>query len=312
MEAGPSTYGALLLGALFASGFSGIAGVQCIMYFKLFPGDQLSLKLLVFFVWFLDCVHTGLVWSSLWLYLITHFGSSPFADYIPETVALSVVLTAALTLIAHCLFAQRIYRLSGQNWYITGPILLLALLRLVAASVSGGEMIHLRSYTHFREKFQWLFSMGLGLSSGVDVLITVCLLFLLRRSKSHSMRLDHIIDSIVLYTLEIGGLTSAATVVSLICWIQLDNSLVFLGLHFVIGKLYANSLLATLNTREVFRRAHSAANLDMMHHRSRVLSRQITLGHTSTMRFGVSDSTNGNEVHALEVNVCKSVSYDTS
>ncbi|PPQ66350.1 hypothetical protein CVT24_007187 [Panaeolus cyanescens] len=279
MEAAPGTYGALLLGALFAAGFSGIAGVQLIMYFKLFPDDRLFLKFLVLFVWFLDCLHTGLVWSSLWLYLITHFASPAFADYIPETIALSVVLTAALTFIAHCLFAHRIFRLSG------------------------GEMIHLKSYTHFREKFQWLFSLGLGLSSGVDVLITLCLLFLLRRGKSNSLRLGHIIDSIVLYTLEIGGLTSAATVVSLICWIQLSNSLVFLGLHFVIGK-------PTLNTREVFRRAHTAATLELMQNRSRLHSGRRGMGHSSTIRFCNSDLVNAPEVHALEVNVSKSVSYD--
>jgi hypothetical protein len=33
----------------------------------------------------------------------------------------------------------------------------------------------------------------------------------------------------------------------------MSNNLIFLGLHFVIGKLYANSLLVTLNMRQTLR-----------------------------------------------------------
>jgi len=76
--------------------------------------------------------------------------------------------------------------------------------------------------------------------------------------------LHSIIDTLILYAFEIGILTSAATVASLLCWVTLNNSLIFLGLHFVIGKLYANSLLATLNSRNELRRVHEMA-LDMMH-----------------------------------------------
>ncbi|KAF5313022.1 hypothetical protein D9619_002510 [Psilocybe cf. subviscida] len=73
------------------------------------------------------------------------------------------------------------------------------------------------------------------------------------------LRLHELIDSLILYTFEIGSLTSVATVISMLCWTVLNNSLIFLGLHFVIGKLYANSLLATLNSRREFRRARTTA-----------------------------------------------------
>jgi len=39
----------------------------------------------------------------------------------------------------------------------------------------------------------------------------------------------------------------------MLCWTIIPNNLIFMGLHFVIGKLYANSLLVTLNTREITR-----------------------------------------------------------
>ncbi|PPQ77564.1 hypothetical protein CVT25_011424 [Psilocybe cyanescens] len=234
----PTTYGALLLGALFASCFSGIITSQCIVYFKLFPNDTNFLKglrcpklilttrlptLQILVVWLFDVGHTGLVWSAMWQYTIIHYGNTEYIDYIPNFFAYRIWLPCAST------------RTPG---------------------------IRLKSYVLFRKDFRWLFSLGLGFSSGADVLITVLLFFLLQGSRSKLPNLNVIIDSLILYTFEIGSLTrlagslslcmfrlykgisaSMATVASMICpyidlhqWILLDDSLIFLGLHFVIGK----------------------------------------------------------------------------
>ncbi|KAK7682503.1 hypothetical protein QCA50_014303 [Cerrena zonata] len=65
--------------------------------------------------------------------------------------------------------------------------------------------------------------------------------------------MDNIIDSITLYTVENGLLTCLTTVISLICWLMMPHNLIFLGLHFVISKLYSNTFLATLNARNGLR-----------------------------------------------------------
>ncbi|KAF8814032.1 hypothetical protein BYT27DRAFT_7180283 [Phlegmacium glaucopus] len=258
-DAHANTYGALILGALCASGLSGIVTAQSFIYSKLFPSDRKPLKCLVLFVWTLDLTHIGLVWAGIWDYFIANFGTSGHVDFIPGTIAISVVLTATLTFLAHCLFAHRIYHLSRKNKYLTMLVIALAFGRLAAATVSGIEMIHLHSYTLFRQKFLWLFTLGLSLSCAVDIMITFSLFFLLEKNRKETIMLQHVIDSLILYAFEIGSLTSAATVVSMLCWVLLNNSLIFLGLHFVIGQLYANSLLATLNSRDGIRRAYSSS-----------------------------------------------------
>ncbi|KAF8204128.1 hypothetical protein BJ912DRAFT_920071 [Pholiota molesta] len=261
------TYGALLLD-MVRFRLSGVFGVQCLLYFKCYPSDGKPLKALVadnlFLLRTLEAIHSALVWSAVWSYFIRHFGELEYIDHIPSSVALSVILTATLTFLTHCLFAQRIYHtindgermaVSEKNLWLTLPIITLAFCRLAAATVSGAEMIHLQSFARFRKHFLWLFSLGLSLSSAVDILITLSLFFLLRRRKKTSIKLSPLIDALLLYTFEIGSLTSAATVISMLCWSIIDNSLVFLGLHFVIGKLYVNSLLATLNSRQRLRKA---------------------------------------------------------
>jgi hypothetical protein len=41
-------------------------------------------------------------------------------------------------------------------------------------------------------------------------------------------------------------------------WLFMSHNLIFMGMHFAIGKLYANSLLVTLNTRNAIRRGRVA------------------------------------------------------
>lgn len=255
-------HGALLLGGLVATGLSGVVVVQAIIYFKLYPLDSPILKALVLIIWSLDLTHSGLVCAAIWNYLIKDFGFANNINVIPLSLSLTIVFTAILTFLVHCFFAHRIFLLSKRNWYLTMPILLLATFRLCSACATSGEMIQLRMFSLFKAQFQWLFSLGLALSSIVDIQITISLFILLQNSRSRSLSLNHILDSLILYTFEIGSLTCAATIVSMICWLTMGNNRIFMGLHFVIGKLYANSLLASLNTRHDLRRQrHSSRDV---------------------------------------------------
>ncbi|RDB21584.1 hypothetical protein Hypma_011247 [Hypsizygus marmoreus] len=250
----PKTFGALLLGGVFAAVLSGVVAIQVIIYYKLYPDDSPRLKLLVFFVWFLDTCHTGFVWAALWDYLIAYYGDFSRIDFIPWHLATTIAFTAVLTFAVHCFFARRILLLSHRNWFLTIGILILAVLRLISACATTGEMINLHSFTEFKAKFTWLFTLGLSLSSAVDIIITGALSFFLHTSRSGTTNLNVVIDSLIRYAFETGFLTMAGTIVSMICWVSMPGNLIFMGLHFVISKLYSNSLLVTLNMRENLRR----------------------------------------------------------
>jgi len=131
-------------------------------------------------------------------------------------------------------------------------------------------MIRLKQLSAFAKIYPgWLFTVGLSLSSGTDVIITAWLCYFLReiRARTGSTIMVQVIDALTLYTLETGGLTCTAAVASLIFWVAMPRNLIFLGLHFVIGKLYANSLLASLNTRKELwqmRRSRTAENASIL------------------------------------------------
>ncbi|KAG2052735.1 hypothetical protein BDR06DRAFT_957439 [Suillus hirtellus] len=294
----PTVYGAVLLGGFIASVLSGVITAQTVTYIKQYPNDTSITKSIVAVIWVLDSIHTGLVCTTSWIFMVQWFGDDSKIDYIPVPLAISVALTAFLTLIVHCFFAHRIHKLTHNDWRISGPITVFAFLRLVAALVSTVEMIELQTMTAFRHKVEWVFTMGLILSCVVDILVTAGLCFTLRRNRSYS-NMNRVINTIVLYTLENNALTSVAIIISMICWVTMDN-LIFLGVHFVLSKLYANSLLATLNSRK-----------QLQEERSRglgVLSNELPVAFPS--RYQSKYSKRLDPGNKLEINVERTIEYE--
>ncbi|KAI0640314.1 hypothetical protein C8Q77DRAFT_1085931 [Trametes polyzona] len=243
--------GAVLIGSLIALFLSGAVCMQVFLYCQLYPRDRLRIKLMVHRLLtscasarLLDTVHSAMAITANWQYLIVHFGDWDNMDDI--TWSTTVALTALITFLVHCFFTHRIHTLSRQNWYITTPLVALALVRLVSTS----EMIRLHSFAQFVERYDYVFTIGLSTAASLDVLIAAGLCYFLRRGRSGFTSMDRIVDAITLYTIENGMLTCITTVISLICWVSMPTNLIFLGLHFAISKLYANSLLATLNARK--------------------------------------------------------------
>ncbi|KAJ3517523.1 hypothetical protein NLJ89_g465 [Agrocybe chaxingu] len=247
----PRTFGALMVGGIVAAVFSGVVTSQAFAYFKQYPDDAPTVKAIVGVVWGLDFWHTIFVTISLWYHLIEHFTEPENIDYIPWSLAMTIAFTATLTFLVHLFFVHRIFKLSHNNYYLAIPLGIIAVARLAFACLTTVTMITLKSLKLFVERYTWSFTTGLTLSAVLDVLITGLLCYLLLKSQKSNSSMNHILDKLMLYAFENGSLTCAATVVSLICWLAMPENLIFMGLHFVISKFYANSLLATLNKRRV-------------------------------------------------------------
>ncbi|KAF5332706.1 hypothetical protein D9611_005417 [Ephemerocybe angulata] len=117
-----ATYGSMLLGGLVSACLSGVVLIQSLVYYKLFPLDTAWRKLLLTGDFMrgggssrmMDIVHTSMVWAGLWVYLIENQRTLVEVDYIPLSISLSIVITAALTFLVHLFFAERIYTRNEQ------------------------------------------------------------------------------------------------------------------------------------------------------------------------------------------------------
>ncbi|KAA1472571.1 hypothetical protein DENSPDRAFT_838888 [Dentipellis sp. KUC8613] len=298
-----TTVGAILLGCMLSVALSGIVAAQTFLYFKLYPKDLFRIKAIVTTIWLLDAIHSCLISSASWDYVILNWGNGDVADVINTSVALTVACTALVTVVVHLFFCHRVFRLSKSNYWITAPLVFLAIVRLALAMVTTSSMMRLGRWSIFIHQFSWCITMGLALSSALDILIAGSLVYLLQTSRSALGTVDHVINVIMIHTFNNGALTCITTILSMVMWLVKPHTLIFLGLHFTITKLYANSLLATLNTRKTLRGRSAQSGSD--HPMSVMFPNSFRRGNN-----GAQDLSAEQTGTKLQINVEKTIQYD--
>ncbi|KAG2153599.1 uncharacterized protein EDB93DRAFT_1248862 [Suillus bovinus] len=215
--------------------------------------------------------HSALVAVALWDSIIATYGDLSKVDTIPWCIGPTIELTALITFLVQSFFAYRIYKcfeVQKEKLTVAIPIVALTFARLILACITTGEMLKLKSYNAFFQRnfsfsgggqlrridipteFSWVLTTGLLLSALVDVMITTFLCYFLRKQRPSFTDTMRIIDTLTFWTIQNGSITCAAANATLFCWMTMPSNRVFLGLHFVVAKLYANSFLATLNARK--------------------------------------------------------------
>ncbi|EKM49702.1 uncharacterized protein PHACADRAFT_167057 [Phanerochaete carnosa HHB-10118-sp] len=237
-----TTFGAIALGGLVCLFLSGTVTMQVYLYLSVYKKDRPYIKSIVC----IDFAHTIMVCIANWTYLISNFGDANATDHIT------------------CFFTHKIYVVSKGNYLLTSSLGTVALFRVgCSILVAALGVIRLQSYAAFVKDYGYVFTMGLGSAVAIDLFITLGLCYYLRQSKTGFANMNDVLDSLVLYTVETGLATCVTTIISLVCWVTMTHNLIFLGLHFTISKLYANSLMATLNSRAQLRaRSHSTSSTD--------------------------------------------------
>jgi hypothetical protein len=98
------------------------------------------------------------------------------------------------------------------------------------------DRVQLKSLGAFVDAFTWSFTTGLAISTVLDIFITASLVILLRGRHQEFSHMNRVLDALVLYTFETGGVTTVATGVCLITWLTMPENLIFMALHFIISK----------------------------------------------------------------------------
>ncbi|KAJ3730105.1 hypothetical protein DFJ43DRAFT_466668 [Lentinula guzmanii] len=252
-----STLGAAFAGSMIAVGLSAVLGFQTFLYFRIFPSDSLRYKILVGWIWATDAVHTVLVCTSVWQYLIVNYDNFDIVKRIFPTVAITVAMTAVITLSVNSFYTWRIHKMSKHNWWLTGPIAFLSVARVVLAFTTTAEMMITKTFPDFAAKFKILFTSGLFVSAVTDIIISVARYYYLRNLKQGYLPTQEVVDAVVVFTLNDGFLTCAVVIASIGCWLGMPHNFVYLGIYFTISKFYSNSVLATLNLRNWYRHQYT-------------------------------------------------------
>ncbi|KAF5336527.1 hypothetical protein D9611_006548 [Ephemerocybe angulata] len=209
----------LLLSYLFTYGLQGILIVQVYNYYISFPNDRLFWKILVYVVLFAELLQTILASIDAFHIFSSGWGKFQLLDDL-NLLFLTPIMSASIGLVCHCVFAYRLYTLSGSKMVCLTVILL------------------------------WN-----GAGAGCDVAIAGLMTFYLSRSSTGYKTTDVLLTRIIRMTIETGLFTATASLASAILFVgyreNFKVSIYFIVPAIMLAKLYAVTILAMFNNRVV-------------------------------------------------------------
>ncbi|KAF8189832.1 hypothetical protein K438DRAFT_1971346 [Mycena galopus ATCC 62051] len=245
--------GVYQIGVLVSCVLLGVTTTQTYIYYTRFPEDPRTLKSLVAFIWVCEVVHA--VCAAHTLYVSTVSGyyaqstSAPSFFNAPVTLGAVFVVAGFVVAFVQGFFGFRI-RVLSKKLYIPVLIWFLALIRLVICT----SIVSLRGVPAFLPKMMGFSTTAWILAVCNDLLITTTLVFFLRRQRAHVHERTIVISKkIITWSIETGMISSTLGIIELTCFVTMPNNWVWIAIFTIEARLYANSLLASLNGRTTLR-----------------------------------------------------------
>ncbi|GLB41337.1 hypothetical protein LshimejAT787_0905520 [Lyophyllum shimeji] len=243
------TLGAMLIGVIVSAVLYGVSLVQTFYYYVAYPKDLWYLKALVASTVVFDTIHLMLISHSIYYYLVSNYFKPETLQFMIWSLLLEALFTGLTGAFVQIFYTARVWRLSKRNIPLTGAILLI----VVANAGCGTAWVVLSLQFGTFEKLLRISSLTLSinaLSTAVDVLIAATLCIMLNKARTGFKKSDTIINRLILFVVNTGILTSCCAVASLVSLLASPDTLIYACFYFCIGRLYTNSLLATLNARK--------------------------------------------------------------
>ncbi|KAG0702308.1 hypothetical protein DFH29DRAFT_875226 [Suillus ampliporus] len=265
-----NTFGAFLIGVVVSATLYGVTCVQTWYYFSRYSSDPWYIRLLVGAVLLSDTVHQALITSlcvCLWAeceaivytYLVTDFGVVDDLGTLVWSLIVEVLFngfTGAYGSMLPDHACIQTYPVSNKSIVATVSVLSLVIGEFILVVVYFAKSIHMTTFVELSTLKPLSMSVNAVAAAG-DVLIAVFLCTLLQQSRTGFRRSDTMINKLILFSINTGLLTSVCAVMSLISYVaQITvwaDTFIYISFYFCLGRLYCNSLLATLNARKSLR-----------------------------------------------------------
>ncbi|KAF8189828.1 hypothetical protein K438DRAFT_1935829 [Mycena galopus ATCC 62051] len=239
--------GVYQIGVLVSCVLLGVTTTQTYIYYTRFPEDPRTLKSLVAFIWVCEVVHAVCAAHALYVSTVSGYyaqsTSAPSFFNAPVTLGAVFVVAGFVVAFVQGFFGFRI-RVLSKKLYIPVLIWFLAIIRLVICT----SIVSLRAVPAFLAKMMAFSTTAWILAVCNDLLITTTLVFFLRRQRAHV----HERSQTSLFTISF-ALTIRDRDRNDIKFVTMPNNWVWIAIFIIEARLYASSLLASLNGRTTLR-----------------------------------------------------------
>ncbi|KAG1733035.1 uncharacterized protein EDB91DRAFT_651926 [Suillus paluster] len=245
-----NTYGAFLIGAIFAALLFGLTNIQAFIYYQTHAGRWTKFyRLVVFWLWILDASHLALIVHCVYYYLVTNYGNTSVLTEVVWSFKLQIVFNAIISYGIHLLYSHRIWIVGRDRSRIFRMIPGIVVVVGLGVAVSLTWIVYRRNPPIDLFQIGWPTFMALGTAASLDILVASSLCYLLATSRTGFPKTDGWITKLIGYTIDSGCLTSICSITAIITCAAMPHNFVFLGVQFLLAKLYVNSYIALLNAR---------------------------------------------------------------
>ncbi|KAM6490737.1 hypothetical protein JOM56_014080 [Amanita muscaria] len=307
-----STFGAILIGVVVSAILYGMTNIQTILYFSRYPNDAESTKTFVAIIWMLDTFHVALILKAIYYYLITNFADSDVQAIDGHwSLYVSVIVNLLTSLLVQTFFTVQIFHLCSRRlrYPVTFGIAILIVAHF-AFGIETASLLFIKKQLSRLSEIILIAPLPLAVFAVLsDVAIAAGLCVLLHGNRSTFTHTNALITTLIGYAINRCLLTSIVAIIEVIVLLVSPRSFWFLALDFTAGKresfdytidalltpsskVWANSMLASLNNRRALRRG------SMMHSMNAIAISPLQFSRFSEPPTG-SPEVLGNSLHQL-------------
>jgi len=286
------TVGVLLLGIFFNIYLYGLVTYQFISYYRAQFSDKFIIKFMVLFLFLLDTFHSAAeIWMA-WFYVVENYDNPPALLIGAWPLTFTPIGNSLASFITQLYLGWRIWQLSKSN--ILGGVLfmfaLAAFIMGVYCGVASWEIAYIPNFDAINNEVAgWL-----SLQVVTDTLVTGSLGSILYRSRTGFKKTDSVINRLIRGAVQTGLFAVIFSLGDLVTFLKFPTTNLFGMFAVPIGRIYTNTLLDTLLSRQQLRSqlAGGAVNMDSMS------------GFSGGLSSGLSG---GQQGHSIQLDVRKNV-----
>ncbi|KAJ7671863.1 hypothetical protein B0H17DRAFT_1084848 [Mycena rosella] len=245
--------GPILAGTQFNWALLGTLTVQVYIFHLSFPRERAWIKALVYTIFLLDVAQTAIASHFAYALLVDGWGNPAALTGLPWSSVAIPIFTGLISSAVQIFFAWRIYALKGQHPFALGIsllIVLLALMQCFSAIITDALFASATQLSEIRKHMVGVKIWLIG-SATCDVVITLTMSAILSQYRQQTpwKKTDGLITKLIFNTVETGAVTSIVAIVDVALFILYPDTYLHEAPTFMLGKMYSNVLLATLNAR---------------------------------------------------------------
>ncbi|KAJ7182485.1 hypothetical protein C8R43DRAFT_967308 [Mycena crocata] len=226
--------------------------MQVYTYYQKFRTDRAVIRLLVYVVFLLDGAQTVMLTHHAWFSLVVIWGKPEMLDVLVWSAAMIPFMCGLVSLIVQIFYAWRIWTLTNSR-FIRAISILITLVALTQGLTAMVTAIITRQHPNIGIiiKLHPEFSVWWGGSLVADVLITSCMSYVLYNAKSRTTmgQSETLLTTLINRVVQTGAVTVVCAAVGFGLYLGFPTTTYHFVPSYILGKLYTNSLMLTLNLR---------------------------------------------------------------